>query len=327
MCSRSSQFTEQNLKIVTFNDGIIKAYVNNGIKFSPPHKCSEISDKCHDNFNPKSELLDQLEEISQFIVIFNSPFSNCYHVFKENSSAPSGYYMIRATNGSLISLYCDLSFVNCSQILNINSLGYYTIQVPNGSLISVYCDMEGNNCDGKGGWMRVGYINMSELGANCPHGLTSHQYNNINHGLCSRPVSSSGSSASVFFSTYGVIYNKICGQVVEYQYGSPDGFPPDLGGLVLVNNLNIDNIYVDGVAITYDSNPRKHVWTLGVGVFAHVADEYCCPCNTGSTGTTVPSFTGSDYYCEPGEAGNLWRYILYAKLLMTHYGMVDNVED
>ena len=42
------------------------------------------------------------------------------------------------------------------------------------------------------------------------------------------------------------------------------------------------------------------------------ANQFCCPCNTGNTGTTVPSFAGNDYYCEPGEAGNLWRHILYA---------------
>ena len=32
--------------------------------------------------------------------------------------------------------------------------------------------MEGSNCDGKGGWMRVGNIKMSESGATCPPGLT-----------------------------------------------------------------------------------------------------------------------------------------------------------
>ena len=60
--------------------------------------------------------------------------------------------------------------------------------------------------------------------------------------------------------------------MIGYQYGSPDGFPPDLGGYDLVYNPNINNIYVDGVSITYDSNPRKHVWTLGVGVVADGAN-------------------------------------------------------
>ena len=245
----------------------------------------------------------------------DNAFDNCSQVFKANSSALSGYYTMRAPNGSLISVYCDLSFRNCSQILHVYSSapsGYYTIQAPNGSLISVYCDMEGSNCDGKGGWMRVGYLNMSEPGATCPPGLTLHQYNNIDHGLCGQPTSLSGNQTSVYFSTYGVVYNKVCGQVIGYQYGSPDGFPPDLGGGVIVNNPNIDNIYVDGVSITYGSNPRKHIWTLGVGVFDYSASSVCCPCNNGSTGTTVPSFIGNDYYCESGIASGNFNSVLYA---------------
>ena len=223
--------------------------------------------------------------------------------------------IILCPDNSPISCEMYRTFLNCSDIFKHNRSaisGYYTMRAPNGSLISVYCDMEGSNCDDKGGWMRVGYINMSEPGATCPPGLTLHQYNNTDHGLCSRPVSSSGSSASVFFSTYGVIYNKVCGRVIGYQYGSPDGFPPDLGGGVLINNPNIDNIYVDGVSITYDNNPRKHVWTLGVGNFADRATRFSCPCNINNTGTTVPSFVGSNYYCESGIASGDWSSVLYA---------------
>ena len=44
---------------------------------------------------------------------------------------------------------------------------YFKILSSNGSLISVYCDMEGSNCDGKGGWMSVGYLNMSKPNATC----------------------------------------------------------------------------------------------------------------------------------------------------------------
>ena len=68
-----------------FNDDIEKAYINNDTKFSPPPKRPQISDECHNNVNPNSELLDQFEEISQFIGIFNSAFSNCYHVFKKTA--------------------------------------------------------------------------------------------------------------------------------------------------------------------------------------------------------------------------------------------------
>ena len=47
--------------------------------------------------------------------------------------------------------------------------------------------MEGSNCNGKGGWMRMGYLNISEPGATCPPGLTQQQYNNIDHDVYAHP--------------------------------------------------------------------------------------------------------------------------------------------
>ena len=78
-----------------------------------------------------------------------------------------------------------------------------------------------------------------------------------------------------------------------YQFGSPDGFPPMLGGGGLVTNPSIDTIYVDGISITYDNNPGKHIWTYAGGLFQDKTIDTCCPCNNGSMGTEVPSFVGN----------------------------------
>ena len=96
--------------------------MNNGINFYASQTCSDISDECHSKFYPNNELLVQLQEISQFLDIFNSVFCNCSRVFQENTSFPSVYNTMRAVNGSLISVYCDLSFLHCSQIFNEYSL-------------------------------------------------------------------------------------------------------------------------------------------------------------------------------------------------------------
>ena len=146
------------------------------------------------------------------------------------------------------------------------------IQASNGSHILVYCDMEGSNCDGKGGWMRVGYLNMSEPYAICPHYLTQRQYNNIDHDVCGRP--NSGMSAHTFSSTKRINYNKVCGQLRGYQYQSPDGFGH--------GNNNIDSCYVDDISITYGSSPRKHIWTYVNGFTSDNVPhpESSCPCST-----------------------------------------------
>ena len=122
-------------------NGKDNAKCENSINYYPIQYCVEVRNT-HNNYcgsdlgNLVKSLLLHLEAISESI---NSYPAGCLDILQKNNLAISGYYTIRA---------------------------------PNGSLISVYCDMEGSNCDGKGGWMRVGYLNMSEPSATCPPGLT-----------------------------------------------------------------------------------------------------------------------------------------------------------
>ena len=193
---------------------------------------------------------------------------------------------------------------SCSDVLVRNpsaSSGYYDVNLSNGSVITVYCDMDGDNCDGEGGWIRVAQLNMSEPGATCPTGLTLQNYYNIDHSLCGR---SSYGCNSTFFSTYGLNYTKVCGKVRGYQFGHIDAF--SAGG------FNIDFTYVEGISITYGSNPRQHIWTYVGGYSELLANSNNCPCNTGN-GVVVPDFVGNDYYCESGNSELNHQNILYVE--------------
>ena len=183
--------------------------------------------------------------------------------------------------------------------------GSYNIILTNGSIVTVYCDMEGINCDEEGGWTRVAYLNTTEPGTTCPSGLRQTGYININHDVCGRPNPSSAGCDSTFFSTYSINYTKICGQVRGYQYNSPDAFFKFRGF------VGIDSDYVDGVSITYGSNPRQHIWTYAGGLSESHLERYDCPCNNGNA-VSSPSFVGNDYYCESGLIRYPWSYILYA---------------
>ena len=164
--------------------------------------------------------------------------------------------------------------------------------------------MNGTRCDGKGGWTRVAYLNMTESGATCPPGLSQYQYNNIDHGLCGRQNFSSGGCNSTIFSTFDLKYYKVCGQVRGYQYVSTDAFHSLSKG--------VDSYYVDGVSITYGQNPRTHIWTYASGLTEAHEDVYSCPCNTGYTGgqNVASPFISDNYYCESG-ASLSWKYVLY----------------
>ena len=202
---------------------------------------------------------------------------------------------------SIIPTSCN-KYDSCNALLQAFPLatsGYYTVILSNGSIITVYCDMKGSNCDNKGGWMRVGYLNMSESDASCPSGLTFRQFNNIDHGLCGRPMSS-----SVTYSAHGFNYSKVCGQIRGYQFGVPDGFPP-LNLAKAIPNIDNCNTYVDGVTFTYGSNLHKHIWTYAGGSRETAGGNdlkrpYVCPCNSDSSDTYAPEWVGNDYYCESG---------------------------
>ena len=188
---------------------------------------------------------------------------------------------------------------SCSEVLeNIPNAasGYYNISQSNGSIVNVYCDMEGSNCDGNGGWMRIGYINMTEPGATCPQGLHSYTYGGKT--LCDKSQGLGYGCNSTFFSAIGLNYTKVCGQARGYQFGWPDGIYQNNGG-----SPNIDGAYVDGLSITHGSNPRQHIWTYAVGSYEEDTSTYSCPCNTGTTATT-PSYVGNDYYCESGATSS-----------------------
>ena len=194
---------------------------------------------------------------------------------------------------------------SCADIYKTNpdvKSGYYNITLTNGSIATVYCDMEGMNCDEEGGWTRVTYLNMTEPGTTCPSGLTQTGYNNLNHHVCGRPNTSSGVCDSTLFSTYGLNYTKLCGQVRGYDYRSPDAFNTE--------SSDIDSYYVDGVSITYGSNPRQHIWTLSGGQYETHLSGNGCPCNNGSS-ASPPSFVGNDYYCESGLNAPPFSSILY----------------
>ena len=192
----------------------------------------------------------------------STPAMSCLHIYQCEQSPPSGLYWIVSRDGNKIT----------SQ--------------------RVYCDLN-NRHSGSKGWTRVAYINMTEDGATCPD--TLRQITSPKN-LCARVSSATARCSSVTFSTYGMKYNKVCGQAVGYQRGSPSAFvPPD----------DINSYYVEGMSITYGS-PRKHIWTYAVGLSdddnTYQSGVHNCPCAK-YPGQSPPSFVGEYYYCESGNTG------------------------
>ena len=143
------------------------------------------------------------------------------------------------------------------------------------------------SCGGSTGWKRVAYLNMSDSSQQCP---SVWQEIITPFRVCGRR-STGASCEGLTYSTGSEQYDQVCGRIIGYQRATPDTFHG--------SSRSIDNIYLDGISVTYGS-PRQHVWSFAGG-FDERHTTVACPCVTGSTsGNHIPSFVGQNYFCESG---------------------------
>ena len=190
---------------------------------------------------------------------------------------------------------------SCSQISLFLPSGYYWVTASNGSAVRVYCDMT-LSCGGvTGGWIRVAELDMTDSSHQCPSSL--RQRTDSGKRTCRIDPTRIICSSVVFPIKNDRIYSQVCGKIIAYQFGSPDGF----GGGSRGNAITIDENYVDGISLTH-GNPRHHIWT-----FAAVSDELgsACPCiSSNSISFSSPAFVGEDYFCDTGSADR-WEHTFY----------------
>ena len=173
------------------------------------------------------------------------------------------------------------------------SSGYYQIQTANGGLEQVYCDMEGVNCGGEGGWTRVFRLNMTDPSSQCPTGFSLTTQDGVR--FCTRSNTAAGYTG-MDTDNYGHNYTQVCGFVRGYAFHTPDAF----GITGRSSSEPLSGNYVDGVSITYGT-PPNHLWTYAAGLTEeaeYISIKCACPCNTNGEKSNVPSYVGSDYYCE-----------------------------
>ena len=110
---------------------------------------------------------------------------------------------------------------SCADLSPSFPSGYYWVRASNGSAVSVYCDMT-LSCGGvTGGWMRVAELDMTNSSHQCPSGLRDR--NDAGYRTCV-PNSNSATCSSVTFLVNTFSYSKVCGRIIGYQYSSTNAF-------------------------------------------------------------------------------------------------------
>ena len=147
------------------------------------------------------------------------------------------------------------------------------------------------DCNGKPGWRRVAFIDMTDTSFNCPTGLNLTSYSKR---TCGRSHTNVGGCSSTAFNVGGLPYSRVCGRIRGYQVGITNGF--------LWSAQGINSNYVDGVSLTHGSaGSQQHIWTFAAGLseVSTIWPSSGCPCDT-ALPSVVPEFVGNDYFCESG---------------------------
>ena len=269
---------------------------------------------------------------------FKSPGVSCEDIYNKNprSHDTSGNYWI--LDGPRI-VYCGMSYTgsSCEDIYKNNpetglKPGYYRINESQWA----YCNMTAiaianadntissdfiTACAGVGGgWRKIVNINIS-AGDDCPGEWRKATHSNVS--FCRVASDGLWTCSSASFSTNGISYQKVCGRARGYQKGDPRAFY----GSHTIFNRTIDEDYVDGLSITYSSNPRQHIWTFASGPSERHITSLKCPCSING-GKPPPPYVGSNYYCESGSTylGD-WDTYYFNDTLWDGAGCVDNCCD
>ena len=147
-------------------------------------------------------------------------------------------------------------------------------------------------CGGTRGWRRAVYLDMTDPHTTCPSGWNMTGYSKR---TCGRNSKGRHTCSSATFPVSGGEYNRICGRMKAYQWGSTVAFFSYHSRPV----TTIDGAYACGVSVTHGT-PRNHIWTYVAGASeGNPTSNVVCPCDTTST-IRIPPFVGNDYFCESG---------------------------
>ena len=112
---------------------------------------------------------------------------------------------------------------------------------------------------------------------------------------CGRGLSNGRGCNSVFYSTFGMTYTRVCGRIIAYQHGSPDATRSDING-----------IYLDGVSLTHGiDNTSGHLSVL------EEKQHQICACSSSNPMPHSTSFVGEDYFCDSGNHVNTYNLYIY----------------
>ena len=154
------------------------------------------------------------------------------------------------------------------------------------SVIPAFTRSSTPNCGCFATGRRVAYLDMTDPTQQCPPAWREYA---SPRRTCQRSVDSNSCDRATYPNN-GISYSRVCGRIVAYQCGEPEGF--NTGSVSSPNQR-----YVDGIVVTHGNFTPGHIWSFAATTTTGDAGGSQCPCTAGFS-TNVPSFVGNNYFCD-----------------------------
>ena len=176
---------------------------------------------CCSNFSSlQTVLLDTKSNLNTLMDSINMTWGLNYSIVNDIYLADSHFSRVIDTIARL-GTSAKYPASSCGNILAVNPAslsGMYWLRSSDGSSVSVFCDMN-RTCDGMGGgWIKVGGFNVNNK---CPENFTIENINGTENTCV--PVTRPGCTSIKYF-TSNISYSRVCGEVKGIGIDTPNGF-------------------------------------------------------------------------------------------------------
>ena len=159
----------------------------------------------------------------------------------------------------------------------------------------------GQPCGGPG-WRQIEFLDFRDSDTPCPIELSQNIYPARLYA-CTVKIINPLTCDTISFPVEST-YNRVCGRIQAYQFGTPDAFRSHH-----TSNRGINEAYLSGISITHGGTlgtppasggiDATHIWSFAAGITQDTSNPSLmparCPCDDGSAS---PEFVDEDYFCE-----------------------------
>ena len=205
---------------------------------------------------------------------------------------------LTATLGS--GAHVNVPAPSCAALPSSSPSGYYWVRASHGSAVRVYCDMTRSCGNITGGWVRVAELDMTNSSHQCPSGLT--QQNDSNICTCRRMESSGGCSSVMINIPYS--YSRVCGRVIAYQVGTTNAFNQRsnttleddyVDGISLTHGEPRQHVWTFAAGLQEDGNLSSNCpCVTNVRLPTFVGNDYFCEAGTQVNTVSAPTHVYTD---------------------------------